>query len=493
MKKLVFFILLFCFASSIQSQVKYDYTWIFGNPDFNGNSVSFHDELLLDTVDIFMSTGTSYTNISDKEGNLLFYTNGCLIADASHNLMLNGDSLISSGFFYDATCAIGNGMVTIQSCLALPMPQNDSLYYLFHQPREVINFDAVNTSFQYVLINMNLNNGLGAVVEKNIPIREEPLYAGNLTAVKHSNNEDWWILLPKIDTNIFYNILLTSEGIIDTFHQAMGYINTNAGEGASHAVFSPDGTMYARYSPGDELAIFDFDRSTGLLSNYRFIEIEEEADFGSLSISPSSQYLYLSNFLELFQFDLWAADIESSKILIDTFDGFTSPFPTTLYQMQLGPDCKIYMNSHNGVDVLHVINNPDAQGLNCDFVQHGIQLPSFNNASMPNYPNFRLGTGEPVCDPNITTSIFQPFIVEASPKIYPNPSDGHFFIDYKNTGKQCYFKMYDALGRMVFSTELAQGQDRHELFLDKIENGIYFYTMVEDGERIDSGKLVIRE
>ena len=54
----------------------------------------------------------------------------------------------------------------------------------------------------------------------------------------------------------------------------------------------------------------------------------------------------------------------------------------------------------------------------------------------------------------------------------------------------CIRDRYDALGRSVFSTSLAQGQDQHEFFLDEIKNGIYFYTIVQDEERLDSGKII---
>ena len=38
-------------------------------------------------------------------------------------------------------------------------------------------------------------------------------------------------------------------------------------------VFNSDGTIYASYSPRDDLALFDFDRSTGSISLKEVIEI----------------------------------------------------------------------------------------------------------------------------------------------------------------------------------------------------------------------------
>ena len=64
---------------------------------------------------------------------------------------------------------------------------------------------------------------------------------------------------------------------------------------------------------------------------------------------------------------------------------------------------------------------------------------------------------------------------------------------YQATKKQCYFELYDALGHQVYTTKLTQGQGTHELFITNIENGIYFYTIVEEGRGMDLGKVVIRK
>lgn len=71
-------------------------------------------------------------------------------------------------------------------------------------------------------------------------------------------------------------------------------------------------------------------------------------------------------------------DIVNPKTLIGVFDGYQSPFPTTFFNAQLAPDCKVYINSLTTVDVLHVIHNPDEPGLACNFEQHAVQLP-FNH------------------------------------------------------------------------------------------------------------------
>ncbi|HMX40726.1 MAG TPA: PKD domain-containing protein, partial [Saprospiraceae bacterium] len=53
----------------------------------------------------------------------------------------------------------------------------------------------------------------------------------------------------------------------------------------------------------------------------------------------------------------------------------------------------------NGIRYLHVIDQPDEAGTACGFRQQGIELPTVNQSSIPNFPNYRLGPldGSP-CD-----------------------------------------------------------------------------------------------
>lgn len=86
--------------------------------------------------------------------------------------------------------------------------------------------------------------------------------------------------------------------------------------------------------------------------------------------------------------------IKAAPIAI--YDGSVSPFPTPFLTAQLAPDGKIYINSPNGNNVLHVIHEPNLKGDSCHVEQNGIHLPTYNFASMPNFPNYRLGAIPPI-------------------------------------------------------------------------------------------------
>ncbi|MCB9294600.1 MAG: PKD domain-containing protein [Lewinellaceae bacterium] len=174
--------------------------------------------------------------------------------------------------------------------------------------------------------------------------------------------------------------------------------------GLGQALFSPDGTKHIRYNgisdqEGEYTTIYDFDRCTGELSNFRQFNYPQGGPAGGAAFSKNSRYLYTTSSIYIYQYDLWADDIEASRTLIAEYDGYLNFLPTTFYQAQLGPDGKIYICASNGVRSLHVIHNPDAACPACGVEQHGIALPTYNAFSIPNQPNYRLGPidGSP-CD-----------------------------------------------------------------------------------------------
>ena len=66
-------------------------------------------------------------------------------------------------------------------------------------------------------------------------------------------------------------------------------------------------------------------------------------------------------------------------------------FATTFATAQLAPDGKIYICTAFSTPLLHVIEYPNRKGVACQVHQRAIHLPNYNDYSIPNFPNFRLG------------------------------------------------------------------------------------------------------
>jgi hypothetical protein len=443
---------------------------------------------------------TSNASFSDSEGNLLFYTNGCSISNTDHEIIINGDGL-NPGEVNDLRCPEGY-IAGIQSCLVLPSPEIDTIFYLFHKGVEIIEepqVSLISNVFYYTKIKYDPNNFLLSVEEKNVPLIVDSLSAGQLTAVKHANGQDWFLLVPKFLSNKYYTLKLSAQGIEFMFEQEIGNPTLSTGDGGGQAVFSPNGNKYVRYTPQDGLFIFDFDRMTGLLSNFKFISINDGAFVGGVAFSPNSKLLYVSSETYLYQYNLESNDIESSKLLIDTFDGYTSPFQTTFFNAQLAPDCKIYINTFATVDVLHVIHNPNELGPACNFEQHAVQLPFNHRRSLPHFPNYRLGPLVPGEDPpppceTIVDVEEVPSPPASSFSIYPNPAYDFVTIERASPWpRQATLVVRNLLGQVVLEQRIGAfgvANSKQRVDISALPKGVYLVQVYEEGIVVEVGKVV---
>ena len=76
--------------------------------------------------------------------------------------------------------------------------------------------------------------------------------------------------------------------------------------------------------------------------------------------------------------------------------------------------------------------------------------------------------------------------------VYPNPADAFIAIDLDH----CYtanstFKLFDFLGREVLQTTLSAGSNYTRLDIHSIPEGIYLYQIVAEGNKLQTGKLII--
>ncbi len=384
---------------------KHDNIWLFGHnvqtphPDYGGSTLDFNTEPPTSyKEEREMNFNVTGASICDSTGNLQFYTNGAWIANYLGEQMENGDSLnpgtITSNNYY-------GGLKVAQSHIVLPMPDNPGKYYLFHERIDYhdVLILAVNPTY-FTVVDMNQNNGLGRVEEKNVAIFNDTTKTfGTITAVKHANGRDWWVLFPEKAENNFYRCLLTPNGVADLLIQSLSpsYPNINSN---GFICFSPDGSRLARFEIQHGLYIYDFDRCTGLLSdNPLFLPIPETELGGGVAFSPNGRFVYMASSTFILQADTWASDIASTIDTVAVYDGFTAPFSTTFFAMQPGPDGRIYITTNNETKILHYINQPNKAGDSCEVVQHGIVLPTNNRFTSPHFPNYRLGPldGSP-CD-----------------------------------------------------------------------------------------------
>ncbi|MBX7243325.1 MAG: T9SS type A sorting domain-containing protein [Bacteroidia bacterium] len=492
-----------------------DYSYPYGLTqwDFNGVTPEFTYIDGNPPVGLIMTN----TSICKENGELLFYSNGFAVMNSGHDTIENGLILTPSmvqpyiwNGFWDV------GLQVNQSVLALPFPEHSGEYSLFESIpyKNQSNGWGYCPKLLYNKVDMNANDGRGAVTVHGLSLIQDSLTGGQITGCKHANGRDWWVLIPRTSQDAFYSMLLTPEEAVTVDSQHIGQRWFNKGSNGQ-ACFSPDGSKYAFIFPGDEggdtlgqVFLFDFDRCTGRLSNRRMWDIPlYDSTFtlwgagGGIAFSPNSRYLYANSGFRIFQYDTEVANVAASEVLVAYYDGFVSPSPTGFFFMQLAPNGKIYLCTGTSVDVAHVIENPDIGGLGCNVNQHGAQLMSYNWAALPNHPNFYLGplVGSG-CD-TLTTEIIPPAPFGSAQgtggggvKVYPNPARDRLLVEMPGSCKACLattmaFALMDIHGREVLRQSLTE--EKTTIPVVHLPEGVYIYRIKTDKEAY-YGKVVIQ-
>lgn len=489
---------LLCLCTSWCMGQKHDYMWLFGYdsytsfPEFGGITIDFnHSPVSITKTERPMNFLATNSSMCDSSGNLLFYTNGAYFADRFDNMMPNGDS-INTDYQMPGD---PDGYLLNQAAITLPLPDTSNIYYIFHLSFELVPTPlGYNTSLQYSVVDMTLNNGLGDVVKKNQVVIDGGLIGQSyLTACKHANGKDWWIVIPAQESDAYHTILFTGKGIVSDSMQNAGEVIPLKLDGAGQSAFSPDGKTYVYYNTNVDLYKFDFNRCNGALSNFQHIPIEDTCSIwhcqSGFAISPNSRYGYASVTQYLYQIDLLTGEV----VKIADYDGFHDTIvgkPTGFYLAQLAPDGKIYLSCPSSTPFMHVINEPDELGLACDFVQHGISLPTLNAYGLPHFPNYRLGpVSANSCD-SLATLSSEPRLFSGF-EIHPNPASIELKISLpaSNDYNQFQLKITNLLGQPLLSKPFTGSQTTVDV--SKLPLGPIFVQILESGQIRAVGRAVI--
>ncbi len=500
MKKVAFTCICTLFlCSHAFSQARYEKNWVFSKGS-QGLHLIFEDDnsLTLNLIsNAVIKTREANISMSDKEGKLIFYSNNCSISNSTHELMENGEGL-NPGVVQDYWCSINPFTNPYnQSILSIPVPGYDSLYSIFHVDAQLFNFGSGEESYVTPLHLLNTIvefsdlNPLGRVISKNNIILTDTLASSKISAVKHANGRDWWIITPEYKSNCYYIILATPFGNSVWEKQCLGRIWNNYDESGG-ALFTPDGKNYIRSNDRNGLNIFDFDRCLGIFSNPRHISYAPDTNSVSgLSISPNGRFIYYNTLHEIFQFDLHAQEISGSKVLVASFDGFQSAGNNTdFYQAKLAPDGAIYVTSFGPTFYLHTIDSPDSLGVSCAVSQHSIQLPITYFGGLPNYPNYNLGAIPGSCD-SINSSSNQLFDEKILPIISPNPTSGNLNISLPKNFSLNKIEIFDLFGKSVFTSY--QTNIEQIIINPKLENGLYFVKFTGENNHFFLKRIFISQ
>ncbi len=487
MKKIIFFFLIFYGEISGQGLSN---LWVMGysccQPDFGGVDINFsNDSALLSITQRYMNINCTVGSISDNNGNLLFISNGIYISNALDDTMQNGSGLNPSSY---TTSRNQWGLAIPQANLIIPFPGDSTKYYLFHETSDDQFGTYVTLYLYYSIIDMSLDGGLGSVIQKNTVLLNDSLVGGRITGCKHSNGRDWWIFVHQYNTSMVYKYLISPQGIsVPVVENVLNNRRLSFGQ----MIFSQQGNKFAYYEPNNDLDILDFNRCNGAFSNFVHVDINDSAFAGGIAFSSSGRFLYVSSENYIYQYDMNATSIDSSKVIVGVYDGYREQgFYQNFYLSSLAPDGKIYINTGNGSKYFHVINSPDSAGLACDFVQRGLPLPRWNAFTIPNYPNYFLGAeGGTVCDSLATgiSDIKSP--IEAF-TVFPNPVQDFVFVNQSSTEPVIEIGIVNSLGQIEATQFISINDGKYlQVNMTGFVSGIY-YLQMRTAKKVITKKLV---
>ena len=391
LKKLYIFIFFLYYSSLVYAQLETS-NWYFGQNlglKFQGNEIS-------PLTDGQLFTGEGCAVISDKNGELLFYTDGSTVYNRIHQVMLNGTDLKGSSS-------------STQSAIIVPFPEDENKYIIFTVGADdyATVISTLNEGLNFYYVDLLLDNGLGGVVfpENNNLL---PLSSEKIAAVQHINRKDYWIVTHF--ENKFYSYLVNSNGInrnpvVSTIGpyidprtypvNARGYLKISP-NGKKIAIahlsnlnydriplnnlptltdqFYPSNGPFANAWPG-YLGVYNFNKGNGLVTDELILD-ELGSPYG-IEFSANSKVLYgnsdyhtidsLNNVTwrrgELYQYDLNLnpREIIDSKQIIRSYfiQDTSSAIFTARGALQLALNNKIYLSRDNQYHLSH-IKNPDS-------------------------------------------------------------------------------------------------------------------------------------
>lgn len=276
--------------------------WLFGNNKWKFDNSSPNGFTHTTNINPYIRYVSSV--ISDKNtGSLLFYSDGYKIYNKNGAVMNGGNDL-----FNTSNVAFNKyGNPSDQSSIIVPLPNSNSIYYVFYinGNRKVddqgSNSDLTeyNYGLRYAIVDMTLDGGLGSVTSKNnILFNNSPTNA--LTSTVASNGSSYWILSANNGNFLSYKLNANGLNTNPVISPAPNYGN--------FFKISPNSKKLVtriNASPNKGIYLYDFNNVNGIVTNQQNIiyfnnyvqsQYVDHSDFkNTMEFSNNSDIIYFTS------------------------------------------------------------------------------------------------------------------------------------------------------------------------------------------------------
>jgi len=365
--------------------------WFFGNHaglDFNTPKIpTTPTPIPIQNGVMNAPAGTS--TISDRNGQVVFFTDGQSVWNRQEQLL---------------SADIGGDPQSAQAALIIPVPDDETLYYIF--TTKAVYGDG-SFELRYTLFDLKLNNGTGGLVDPDgNPATTSPSTVLFVKSTERITGNANWLIAHEYGNNSFRAYKISSQGIGNPVISSIGsdhnYATAANGQGYMK-LGAKNRLAVALSTPGvsNVVEVFDFADSSGTVTNFRTANLNNaNGQVYGVELSPGGNKLYAS-----------LQGSGTSQIVEFAFDSLGIPYlkkppiapvGQKLGAIQLAPNGQVYVAAE-GDSKLGVINvNEDTTAVSTFEPSKQVLLGGTN--SRLGLPNFIQHLSNPAQGPGITVS-----------------------------------------------------------------------------------------
>jgi hypothetical protein len=489
-----FFFLFFSFVLSNVFAQREAYSWIYGNcdPDLNNCQgvfgtaiIKFNDDSIesIRRVDFPGSFRFHALSISNSDGELLMASNSSYVYDSLGNVLID--------FFSNDTLQLINS--PRHSALFLKLNDETNNYYFLNlkgtqwigtPPNTLLNNRTVLHYLSKIRVDENGYN----IVQMDTLWRNDTIVAGGMQACRHANGRDWWIFQSTFNQKQYLRGLLTPYGLNFEVYDGPG---PDAFQNSGQNQFSSDGTKLFHYITTSvrKMQIYDFDRCTGELSNFREIDFSgfipfPPYDFTPYVLSPDASKIFMGRSNP-------GVGFSYQNIQVDVETGQMNVIADSVYVPCFTPNLKWVVSGYQEepftlINKLNVFTQPNELGQECGRIKdlYSLFIDGFRTEPIE-YANHLLGPIDgSSCDTlglDDDTGIKK--VDRFNVNMFPNPGKDeiNFITDLPLPIKLI---IRDSQGKKVIENRYNQKAFTILSCLSELNPGIYFVELQNEGKAL---------
>lgn len=283
------------------------------------------------------------TIASDDQGNLLFYSSGRTLHTGVGSAVQTTYSGLLAG-------NEGGGMTrtsAVQGVMTVRHPLAPEKYFIFTTDDAI----SATAGLNYFTFD-KLGNNVAPVGANRLGTYRT---SEGIAATRHKNGVDIWITALGAESESFYSYKLTCEGL-DTVPVVSNIAPTYAARDQERGglAFSYDGNYFActggYYGEGVRVTLYNFDNSTGGISNRRDIGSTSHSPY-DLIFSPDGSKLYVSELGKLAHYDLSDLSLSDSDIRDTRTETGINAYQVAL---EYAADGYLYIAAGSGREIIRI-------------------------------------------------------------------------------------------------------------------------------------------